>query len=329
MDIQGVPCRPYHAIGRWRRGRVQAVNLSARDLEYLHALLTYGALSTDLLAALVTPGAPRRRTSDRMHLLKNLPNEYVVQPEAQEFTKNANCTSLVYEISEKGVAALIDRGRISYADFVLWRNMQANFKPHHFDHDLTTAYILGSMQLGARETGVRLIGTLEILSRPKCPDETRRADNPLAIPYEANGERRVLIPDALFGLEYPAGACFFALETDMGTEQLKENDLKNSTLARKLRAYRNVIRDERYRARFALPSLQILIVTASVTRMHNIMDCLRRIADCDGKGSTHPFLFKALPEVARRTRDKLPTTGHMLTVPWSRVNYPQINLSAL
>jgi hypothetical protein len=303
--------------------------LSERDFEYLHALMTHGALSTEVLRALVLPDRPQYATTKRMFLLKNPPNDYVTQPEAQEFAKNAHSTSLVYEVSEKGVAALVDHGRVAYEESVLWRKVQTNFKAQHFDHDLATGYILASMHLGGREGGIRFIPAFEILSRPKCPAETRFADDPLAIPYEVSGERRVIIPDALFGLEYPSGACFFALETDMGTEQLKEHDLKSSTLVRKLRAYRSVIRDEHYRSRFALPSLQVLIVTASVVRMRNIMDCLRRIADVDGKGSTHPFLFKALPQVARRTRDKLPATGHLLSSPWERVNYPQLYLAAL
>jgi hypothetical protein len=63
--------------------------------------------------------------------------------------------------------------------------------------------------------------------------------------------------------------------------------------------------------------------------MHHIMECLRHIADADGKGSTHPFLFKALPAITRRTREALPATGHILALPWQRAGYPQINLSAL
>ena len=307
--------RPYHRIGRWGRGRVRAVDLTPRDLAFLQTLFTFGALSTEMLGALIAPASPRRATTDRLFLLKNPPNDYVSQPEGQQFAKDANHTSLVYEISEKGVAALVDCGRVSYAESELWRKLQANLRPQHFDHDAATGYILASLALGAREANVRFISSTEILSRPKCPEETRTSENPLAIPCMVGGERRSVIPDALFGVEYPTGACFFALETDMGTEQIREHDLKGSTIVRKLRGYLAIMRDQAYRRQFALPSLQVLVVTASIVRMRNIIEALRRLTEPDASSATHAFLFKAIPELGRRTRDKLPVSGHMLTGP--------------
>ncbi len=235
--------KPYHTIGRWGRGRVPPITLNARDLDYLLALFTHGVLSSDMLRALVAPTLPQRVTTRRMFLLKNPPNEFVAQPEAQEIARNVYSANLIFEINERGVYALVDSGRIDYDDHVLWSKLQGNFKPQHFDHDRAVGYVLASLALGAHETGIRFISWREILNRPRCPVQTRELRNPLAIPYEASGERRVLIPDALFGLQYPNGACFFALEIDMGTEQHKDSDLKSVTLRQKFRAYRVVMRE--------------------------------------------------------------------------------------
>ena len=54
---------PYHTIGRWGRGRVPPMTLNARDLDYLLALFTHGALSSDMLGALAAPGLPQRVTT--------------------------------------------------------------------------------------------------------------------------------------------------------------------------------------------------------------------------------------------------------------------------
>ena len=319
----------YHAIGKWGRGRVRAVDLTPRDLDYLHALFTTGTLSTEMLHALVSPKQSQRITTDRIFLLKNPPNDFVVQPKGQENSKGANYTSLAYEISERGVSALVDAGRIAYADYVLWKKLQANYKPQHFDHDCATGYILGSFQLGAREVGIRFISWLEILTRQRCPRETRDATNPIAIPFDAHDGRRCLIPDALFGLEYPSGACFFALETDMGTEQLSDNKLKNATITQKFRSYRAIIRHEIHRTRYGLPSLQVLIVTPSIVRMQNIMETLARHAACDPNWATRAFHFKAVPELVRRSGVSLRPNGHLLTAQWNRTLNGIIVISCL
>src|SRR6202034_3090663 len=98
------------------------------------------------------------------------------------------------------------------------------------DHDLATGSITALIAVAAEASGLRFISWLEILNRAKCPAQTRNSDNPFVLPYQTSDGWRSLIPDALFGLEYSTGACFFALETDMGTEPLKESELKNSTI---------------------------------------------------------------------------------------------------
>lgn len=177
--------------------------------------------------------------------------------------------------------------------------------------------------------GLRFIPWPEIFNRQKCPAETRSAPNPIALPYETSDGRGSLIPDGLFGIEYPSGACFFALETDMGTEQQRDSELKNSTIVRKLRGYRQLVRGDACRGRFGLPALQVAIVTTSVARMQNMIDALTELAEREANWSTRPFLFRAVPALARLSGLSPPVSGHMLTVPWHRARLPQFDLSRL
>ena len=41
------------------------------------------------------------------------------------------------------------------------------------------------------------------------------------------------------------------------------------------------------------------------------------------------FLFKAIPALSRRSPERPPIEGHMLTIPWDRPNHPQLNLANL
>ena len=328
MDAQ-LDHKPFHKIGRFGRGRVRPIAFTSRDLAYLHALFTHGSLSSGMLRALVAPDHSQRLTTDRLFLLKNPPNDFIAQPEAQERARNPYGAPLAFEITEYGVCALVDSGRISYDDLVLWRKLHSFFKPQHFDHDLAVGHILGSLELGAREAGIGFISWRDILNRSRCPVETREARNPLAIPYEVSGERHALIPDGLFGLQYPAGACFFALEIDMGTEQHLDSPRKSASLQQKFRAYRTIMREKLYASRFALPSLLLLTVTPSAARMCNMMEHVNRICDHGAKVLTNAFLFRAEPSLTRKSGRKLATDGHMLTTPWERPAHPQLNLANL
>ena len=321
--------RPYHALGRWCRGHVRSVELKPRDLDYLSALFIHGVLSTAAIQKLTVSDRTQRVVTDRFFLLKNPPNELVAQPDGQMRAKNANCTDLAFEVNEKGVAALVDAGRISYEDYQLWKKLQANYKPQHFDHDFATGLITSSIALEARAAGLRFISWLEILNRPKCPSQTRESDNPFAIPYQTSEGRRSLIPDALFGLEYPTGACFFALETDMGTEPIKESDLRNSAIGQKFKAYRTIIKEGTFRSRFALPSLTVLVVTQGAVRMLNMIEYLRKLADRDGKGSTSPVLFMSTSRFSRHASGEASALRGSPLAPWRRANHADVDLSRL
>ena len=80
MEAQ-VARNPYHAIGRFGRGRVREIALGGRDLDLLFALFTHGTLSSEMLRAVAAPSHSQRATTKRLFLLRNPPNEFVMRPE--------------------------------------------------------------------------------------------------------------------------------------------------------------------------------------------------------------------------------------------------------
>lgn len=322
--------RRYHVRGRFGRGPVRPVRLTARKLDYLHALFIHHTLPSYMLHALVAPQAKPRETSDVMHLLKNPPNDYVVQPRGLTRSRHANCAYLAYELSEKGAEALVDSGRVTYADYLLWQRIQKNYRPQHFEHDLATGYTTASLALGCRELGLRFISWLEFLNRARCPAKTRDSENPLAMPYRLDGKTRALTPDAICGIEYPAPtrAYFLCLEIDMGTEQHREHAAKDTTTMQKAKAYRHILHAELYKPLFGIQSLQVATVTNSV-RMETMKANLARLAEHDLRGSTKDHLFKALPALSVLTSERPLSLGHMLIAPWIRAEREEFDFTSL
>jgi hypothetical protein len=137
-----------------------------------------------------------------------------------------------------------------------------------------TACVGASIELTAPALGLRYIPFSEILAHPRCAAAQAGGD-PLALPVP--GSSQTLVPDTLFGLEYPGtGFRFFAVEIDRNTESIERRDLRQSAIARKVTGYLAVLRDQTYRAWWGLPNLHVLIITTNATHGHNILDYIRR-----------------------------------------------------
>lgn len=320
--MDAVAKKPYHTIGRWGHGQVKTATLNKKQLDCLYVLFGHRTLPSDVIKALAAPGATHRSVADNLFVLRHKPNGHVACPRIQRDAANSDYANMVYELTEKGAQALLDHGRITYRQYRLWIATGTQYRRQHFNHSLATGYLTASIELGCREKSYVYLSWFDILDRDRCPQETKESANPLGIAIDG----KILTPDAIFGIEYGNGAYFFAIETDMGTEQIEESR-SNVSITQKIKNYREILHKQTFRERFALPSLQVMFVTTSIIRMHNMMDKVVAIGSKDGKGSTRPFLFKAIPQLAHRTRDPLPPTGHLLTEPWSLAHGKTLSLT--
>jgi hypothetical protein len=100
---------------RWTRdpvvqadGRHLLLQLTDRDIEILKLLAWYRYLPADDIHAFV--GGNLKGLTRRLNLLARKPNLYINRPHQQRQTAQSNCQRLIYELDDKGVTLLRDRG---------------------------------------------------------------------------------------------------------------------------------------------------------------------------------------------------------------------------
>lgn len=320
--------KPYVRQSRWdTKAKGKPIVIQPRDLDFLYQLFIHGKLSSAMLRALVAPEVGQKRITDRLMKLKL--DGLIEQPFDQRFTTpgNPNSMSLIRQLTNTGIQVLIDHDRITRNEARWYYGINDN--TNHLAHDIMTAYLTASVQLGCDDKRLGFVSIFDVLKSSDCPQSTKNAKNPLAIPYEDDeGKQRFVIPDALFGIENSQGINFYALETDRKNEPIETAALKRSSYAGHILGYRRILRQSLYEKHFGIPNLQVLTVTVSSLHMLNIVNHLERETKIPRSDltSARPFLFKTVREFGRRSSDKPPISGHVLTSPWQRVGEANVSL---
>lgn len=208
---------------------------------------------------------------------------YLVRPPQQFAAFAARYQHVVYDLTPRAKVALAERATLA-------RHSPKRTDP--FLHQLMGACVAASLELSSPSKGLRYISREQILSHPKC-GEARKGTNPMAIPLPGIGDRRTLVPDDLFGLEYPGiGFRFFAVEIDRNTESIERRNLGQNAFGRKVAGYLDVLRHQSYRAWWGIPNLHILTVTTNITHARNMIDHIRRQGE---PAFAERFLFACEP----------------------------------
>jgi len=305
MNVQA-PNRHYDRFDP--QAKAKRIGVTGLRLDRLQPFFTHGLLSTEMLHALAEPHRVQNYTTQELCRLKRIPNSYLDQPEAQQDTMDARYNRLIYRLSLRGLEALLAAGRITPEDAQLFLDLRGQYKQNQFWHDAATSYITASIELGCKQLGLQFLSAYDILRGKGLTS--------LAIPFQKSH----LIPDALFGISDRTSITYYALETDMGSEQLEANQLKHSTLTKKYLGYRVMWSHELYQDVYGIPSLKLLIVTTKHLRLENIKTTFKNIAREDTQSSgIGPVYLKCFPALERHERLSLPSTGIMLTDPWHRV----------
>ena len=312
---------------RWTRhpvidgGRALVAYPTERDVELFKLLARYRYLPSDYIHAFI--GGNGKALCRRLNLLSRKPNFYLSRPEQQRESASANHRPLIYELDERAIHLLRERGAT-----LPQRSYQRNFA-----HELMVAQITASIELGTKEnTHVRLIPWSEILASGNTPEATRESPSPASIPvaFSLRGEQHTLnlTADAQpFGLrrviDGSSSYLFFpGIEADCGTEPLDASDADRSSIAKKFAAYTAIAEQGVYRSHFGFPNFFVPFITSSGVRMRSMMRLLEKTTD--GHGSKM-FLFKTFPAFTSfNTPPK--AGGHMLSEPWHRVGHAPLLL---
>lgn len=198
------------------------------------------------------------------------------------------------------------------------------------DHTLMTSCITANIELQAKKAGIGYVSQEEILAYKTCPDETRYAQHPLALPtsfdytfpkgYTLHYEQPKEM-DQLFALDYGTGFRYFFLEADKGRESIRRQDFDQSSILRHFLGQKSILIRGEYRRRLGIlqnstAKPTMLWVTVAEDRSHHMRDLLREI---DPKGSDC-YAFKAVPEFHYTIKRTAPLVPGLFTESYQRLS---------
>jgi hypothetical protein len=307
---------------RWTRstplGARKRAQLSAHDIAIFTVLARYRYLPADYIHAIA--GGSFKYLTERLGVLSREPNMFVVRPQQQRENSAANHRPLIYELDQRGIRVLQERGV----------SVQRTRTPANFAHELMACQIMASFELGARERGARVITWPDILNSRSLPDATRHSARPFHIPVRFEGNDFHIAADAQpFGIERSiAGqrSYYFCpgIEADCGTEPVDTSDFARSSIYKKLVLYLAIEAQGAHRSHFGFPNFYVPLITTNEVRARSMMELLTRIT---GGSGSKIFLFKTFPSLTSFEKPRSPS-GRMLTENWQRVGHPPFNFLA-
>ena len=170
-----------------------------------------------------------------------------------------------------------------------------------------------SFELAAPHHGIRYIPRGEILTHPRLGN-AKDAKNPMALPLRGS-DSATLIPDDLFGFEYPGtGFRFFAVEIDRNTESIERSNLNYNSIGKKVAHYLQVLHGKIHQTWWGIPNLTILIATTNTTHAKNILDYIGRQGDARYESR---FAVATVPDFGANWRVPKDSLAQLLNDPWA------------
>lgn len=214
---------------------------------------------------------------------------YLNRDRAQKDSMVSLSQHLVYQLTPRAKRYLLEHGRAS---------LSSPKRNDPFEHQLFGACLSASFELQANG----FVSRERMLAHPKCPDSTKKNPTPFSIPLSTG----VIIPDNIFGIEFPEGGFrFFAVEIDRNTESIRSNKVTN-TIERKIEAYLYLMETNGFTQRFGIPNFHVLLATTNHAHLENMIGHLHEKVPA----RLHKrFLFKAFPDFGedwRVPREVLP-----------------------
>lgn len=220
---------------------ISRVRPTPREIRWLKHIERHGPQSSHYLHEL-SLDTHRDPDTSRRQLQKLRAGGLLFCPRQQRATEHANFNAYVYDLAQSG--------RDYLADHAL---AEETVQPHgHWVHQYMTACITASIDIQARRSGIAYIPAHKILERRQAP-----------LGFEI--DRRKLVPDQLFGLDYGGQYRFFCVEADRGTEP-KQSQATRKSYKKMIEQYAGFIGQKRYQAHYGLTANMLLLVVFSSRR---------------------------------------------------------------
>jgi hypothetical protein len=212
---------------------------------------------------------------------------------------------MVYALANNGARLLAEHDGLSLVGSDWSRRNETSGRPF-IDHQLEIMDFYVALQIATRgRQDVALIRPDELVVGFPTPLTTPR--DPFALRVKLTEGRAVhdigLVPDLAFGLRFPDGSrrCFL-VEIDRGTMPVIRNDIRQTSFARKMRAYHAAHAARLHESHFGWKTFRVLTVTSEPARLQSMTDALRGIAAPPSLG---PGLFWFAVRDALKANDPL------------------------
>lgn len=251
-----------------------AFRLTDGDIEIVRLLALHRFLRSTHIAALVSRSLDR--VNDR--LLRLFHAGYVDRPRAQlDRYPDSGSTPMVYALANGGARLLAEHASLSFSASDWSRKNDTAGRPF-VEHQLEIMDFYVALQIAARGcTDVTLIHPHELVAA--FPEPPTQARDPFALRVKLTEGGAVhdigLVPDLAFGLRFPDGSrrCFL-VEIDRGTMPVSRSDIRQTSFARKMRAYLAAHAARLHEPRFGWKTFRVLTVTTEPDRRQSMIDAL-------------------------------------------------------
>lgn len=283
------------------------IRITERDISAFAAINRHGPLPIHYLHQYAGGSiATLQRKVSRLTHGTDYDAPYLYRPEQQWASVDGKFQPNVYALTPRALAVLAERGD------------RLNNRTDPFLHRLMTATVTASVEIAATRSGYVYADLSRLLTHEKCPEPTRRASNPQAIPTTG----KHVVPDAIFGIQKERPS-FFAVEIDRRTESIN-SDVARTTFGRKLCGYLDILESRTYRTHLGIPNLTILTLTTNALHLQSMLNYYRSLNA--GRHAPH-FLFKSVPGFTANWR--VPPIMHdLFNEPWIAADGSRVQIGS-
>jgi DNA-binding Lrp family transcriptional regulator len=266
---------------RFRRAsELPAFRLTDDDIEIVRLLARHRFLRSTHIAALV--GRSLDAVNGRLNGLFH--HGYIDRPRAQlDYYPTAGSAAIAYALADRGARLLKHHG-LTFANLEWSRKNREAGRPF-IEHQLEIMDFYVALQTAMRDrSDARLVHGDEMIAT--LPDRAARLSLRVKLRDRGAVHEIGIVPDLVFGIRLANGAQYnFMVEIDRGTMPIVRSDIRQTSFARKMRAYLAGHAARTHERHFGWKTFRVLTVTTDANRMQTMMDALGRIHGARSQGA--------------------------------------------